>query len=91
VVSGEVGVGKPDPRIFDLALRLLGASPEEAVMVGDNPTRDVAGAKAAGVTAVWVNRAGLPLAAGAAVPDVEVASLRGLVELLETNRDANNA
>ena len=44
VVSGEVGVGKPDPRLFALALDRLGVLPEEAVMVGNSLRSDVAGA-----------------------------------------------
>jgi putative hydrolase of the HAD superfamily len=47
--SGEVGVEKPDPRIFDLALAACGVRPEAAVHVGDSRRTDVAGALAAGI------------------------------------------
>jgi putative hydrolase of the HAD superfamily len=53
-VSGEVGVGKPDPAVFALVLDALGAVPEGSVMVGDSWERDVEGALAAGMTAVWI-------------------------------------
>jgi putative hydrolase of the HAD superfamily len=81
VVSGEVGVGKPDPAVFAHALRMLDAEPQEAVMVGDNLRKDVDGALAAGLRAVWMNRAARPR------PDdrqdlVEVRSLASLVEVL---------
>ncbi|MGC8877445.1 HAD family hydrolase [Thermus sp.] len=56
LVSGEVGLGKPDPRLFRMALAAFGVGPEEAVMVGDNPERDIQGALLAGVRAVWVDR-----------------------------------
>ncbi|WP_018111199.1 HAD family hydrolase [Thermus igniterrae] len=56
LVSGEVGLGKPDPRLFRMALCAFGVAPEEAVMVGDNPERDVQGALLAGLKAVWVDR-----------------------------------
>lgn len=56
VVSGEVGVGKPDPRILRVALDRLGCVADQAAMVGDNPARDVAGARAAGILAVLVDR-----------------------------------
>jgi putative hydrolase of the HAD superfamily len=56
VISVEVGVGKPDPRIFDIALRRLDVATHEAVMIGDSLARDVAGAKAAGILAVWIDR-----------------------------------
>ncbi len=82
VVSGEVGVGKPDPRVFELTLHALGTRPSEAVMVGDNPARDVLGAVSAGVRAVWVNRAQAARADGAAVPDAEIGSLSELTDLL---------
>jgi len=60
LVSGEVGLGKPDPRLFRMALCAFGAPPEEAVMVGDNPERDVQGALAAGIRAVFVDRGHRP-------------------------------
>jgi len=60
VVSGDLGVGKPDASVFRHALSLLGASAEGAVMVGDSLDRDVEGARAAGLRAVWIDRAGQP-------------------------------
>ena len=55
VVSGEVGVSKPDPMIFRTALDRLGVTAEESVMVGDSWTADIEGARAAGIRAVWYN------------------------------------
>lgn len=43
LISGEVGIGKPDPRLFRMALCAFGVAPEEAAMVGDNPQKDVRG------------------------------------------------
>jgi putative hydrolase of the HAD superfamily len=60
VVSGDLGAGKPDPRIFAQALQAAGAAPGDAVMVGDNLAKDVEGALAAGLDAVWLNRAARP-------------------------------
>jgi putative hydrolase of the HAD superfamily len=56
VVSAEFGVGKPDASIFRHVLSQLGTESEDAVMVGDSLSRDVDGALAAGLGAVWVNR-----------------------------------
>ena len=56
VISCEVGFGKPDPRIFEIALERIGAEAHEAVMVGDSLARDVAGAHAAGIRAIWIDR-----------------------------------
>ena len=56
-ISGELGVHKPDPRAFQLALELLGTRPEETAMVGDDLENDIAGALGAGFGAVvWVER-----------------------------------
>ncbi|MEN3284373.1 MAG: phosphoserine phosphatase [Solirubrobacteraceae bacterium] len=60
IVGGDVGVGKPDRRIFERALEAVSARPDEAVMVGNNLSKDVEGAVAAGVRAIWVNREGAP-------------------------------
>jgi HAD superfamily hydrolase (TIGR01509 family) len=53
--SAVVGLVKPDPRIFQLALSRLGVSPSQAVHVGDSPSADVEGARAAGVRAVLLD------------------------------------
>lgn len=58
VVSGEIGIGKPDARPFALALAALGVAPGRAVMVGDSSDRDVVGARAAGIRAILLDRAG---------------------------------
>lgn len=50
--SDEAGYVKPNRRIFDKALKDLGAVPEHTVHVGDNPLLDVYGAKAAGCRAI---------------------------------------
>ncbi|MDE6317717.1 MAG: YjjG family noncanonical pyrimidine nucleotidase, partial [Muribaculaceae bacterium] len=52
VLSDDVGVNKPDRRIYDHALQLSGATPRESVMIGDNPATDIAGAVNAGWNAV---------------------------------------
>jgi putative hydrolase of the HAD superfamily len=54
VISGEVGVGKPSPKVFRAALDPLGARPEDSVMVGDSWERDIVGALEAGMRAVWI-------------------------------------
>lgn len=53
LVSEEVGVKKPDPRIFALALDRLGLAPGEVLFVGDHPVNDVAGPAALGMPTVW--------------------------------------
>ena len=55
VISEEVGVTKPDPKIFSIALERIGASARDTVFVGDNWTNDIGGAVNAGMAAVWLN------------------------------------
>ena len=56
VVSGDVGVKKPDPAIFTPALEQTGLTTDEALFVGDSPEDDVAGARAAGLRPVLIQR-----------------------------------
>ena len=56
--SGIVGVEKPDPRIFALALAAARAAPTEAVYVGDLYSVDVIGARAAGIGAILIDPRG---------------------------------
>jgi putative hydrolase of the HAD superfamily len=56
LASGAVGVAKPDPSFFRLALERAGVSAGEAVMVGDSVRADVAGARAAGMLGVLLAR-----------------------------------
>ena len=56
VVSGDVGIKKPDPAIFTPALEQTGLVANEALFVGDSPEDDVAGARAAGLRPVLIRR-----------------------------------
>lgn len=53
LISESEGLRKPDRRIFQRALGRLGVAAEHAWHVGDHPMADVAGAHAAGITAIW--------------------------------------
>jgi HAD superfamily hydrolase (TIGR01549 family) len=59
-VSDELGVGKPDPALFDLSVRTAGVTPAAAAMVGDRLDYDVRPAKAVGMRAVWMLRGEAP-------------------------------
>lgn len=59
VISSEVGVRKPDRRIFSIASEMLNTQPNRALYVGDKLTVDVRGAKSAGMNAVLIDRAGV--------------------------------
>ncbi|RXJ71048.1 noncanonical pyrimidine nucleotidase, YjjG family [Veronia nyctiphanis] len=55
-ISEEIGVAKPDPKIFEHALEVMG-KPDRAkvLMVGDNPHSDVLGGMNAGIDTCWLN------------------------------------
>ena len=60
VISGELGIGKPRPEVFHGLLERLDVAPEASVMVGDSWERDVEGALAAGMSAVWIGAGRTP-------------------------------
>ena len=60
VVSEEVGIAKPEARIFQVALERLQCRAEEAVMIGDAWQNDIIGARGVGIRAIWLNRYGVP-------------------------------
>lgn len=74
VDSHRVGVRKPDPGIFRIALERLGVDARRAVHVGDMPEIDVKGARAAGITPILVDRHDF-------YADADVARVRALGEL----------
>lgn len=81
-ISGDVGVGKPDPKIFGAALDALGVEPEATAMVGNSLERDVAAAQAVGLKAIWLNRAGAACRDDVR-PDAEITNLSELPALIE--------
>jgi putative hydrolase of the HAD superfamily len=72
--SGAVGVSKPDPRIFRMALDAMQVAPADAWYVGDTPAIDVAGARAAGLVPIVMDPYGLQ-------DDADYARVRSLDEL----------
>lgn len=54
VLSEEVGCQKPNPRIFEEALRMNGLDASEVVMIGDSFSSDIAGANATGIDTIWL-------------------------------------
>jgi putative hydrolase of the HAD superfamily len=82
VIEGEFGAGKPDAAVYHHALGALGARPADTCMVGDNLEFDVEGARRAGITSVWIDRARAGVPPGvAARPDHVITSLIDLFGL----------
>lgn len=78
VTSQELGVAKPAAAFFRAVLARLGCAPDEAVMVGDSYAADVAGAKAAGLRAIWFNPDRSPCPEPHPVYDAELSAMRAL-------------
>ncbi len=58
IASGDLGIAKPDPRIFEHACSLFGIEPGNALYVGDRLLTDAVGAASASLAGVWLNRFG---------------------------------
>ena len=80
VISGELGCGKPDRRAFAHVLGGLNVSADEAVMIGDSLDRDVAPARAVGITPIWLARS---MDATMRSDELTIASLDELPSMLE--------
>ena len=76
VISSRIGISKPDPQVFNMALDRIGVSPETAFYVGDTYVKDVLGARAAGVTPILLDRHGH-------APPVDCLRIASLAELPE--------
>jgi len=80
--SSEHGYMKPHPSIFEAALRLIGVSAAESVMVGDSLQHDILGARRVGMGGVLVRRSAVAVATGSAATEIsEVPIIRSLLEL----------
>ena len=86
-ISAEIGANKPDPAIFEHALREAGTTPDRVTMVGDRLDRDIAPAKALGMRTIWVLRNEAPddpTAEQLAVPDAAVSTLEDVPAIVES-------
>ena len=64
VISEEVGIAKPDPRIFAPALEQIGVAAADVLYVGDSVSSDMAAARNAGMDFCWVNPGGIEVPPG---------------------------
>jgi putative hydrolase of the HAD superfamily len=74
-IADEVGMVKPDPRLFAHACERLGVAPKHAVMVGDRYHRDVIGAHAAGLRTIWLDIHAERVPDGGPLPDATVSGV----------------
>ena len=83
IISGELGVAKPAPEPFEEALNRLGVSAGQAWHVGDSLNTDVAGARGAGIFAVWLNRGGAVRPDDAPAADWEIRTLTEILHWID--------
>ncbi len=82
VLAQDYGVQKPDPRLFEIAIKRAGCTKRQLLHIGDSFQNDIIGAKRAGVKSVWLNRQDKDNGTGQQ-PDFEISSLRELAEILK--------
>jgi putative hydrolase of the HAD superfamily len=82
VVSTEVGINKPNPRIFKMTLEKLGVKPEEAVMIGNTISTDIFGGNRIGMQTVLFQQREQYHRSEWKTPDHQIQSLEELLELL---------
>ena len=81
VLSEEVGCQKPNPRIFEEALRMNSLQAEDVVMIGDSWSSDIQGAINAGIDQIWIRKSKDPLPEGQSATYL-VQSLSEVMEIL---------
>jgi HAD superfamily hydrolase (TIGR01509 family) len=79
LVSEDIGFEKPAAEAFEALVNAIGLPAECIWYVGDDPQRDIHGAAAAGMKAVWLNQAGVPYPAGLEQPALTIRSLEELL------------
>jgi len=81
LLEGEFGIGKPDRRVFDHALKELSVKPQNTWMVGDNLDWEIAAPQKLGIKGVWVDWRGTGLPIDSDIkPDRIVRSIAELVD-----------
>ena len=86
IISAEVRLRKPDPRIFRQMLAMLDLEPQEVLYVGDTPLDDVWGACQVGIPAVWISKGAAALPEGIPQPRFVINELSELPRLLGLSR-----
>jgi len=79
--SGEAGIKKPDPQIFQRAMTAAGLTAQQCCYVGDHPLNDIQGARSAGMTAIWL-KGFHPWPAGLEEPEYSIASLDEIASII---------
>lgn len=82
-ISDQIGISKPNPKLYRKACEAVSIDPKEAMYVGDNPKADVEPAKRLGMVSVWMRRSGRhTLDPGMPQPDYQIRNFHELRDLL---------
>ncbi|MFI9559148.1 HAD family hydrolase [Nonomuraea endophytica] len=81
-ISGQEKIAKPDIRLFEIAAARAGAKLDGAWMIGNDPIKDIAGGRAAGLKTIWMNRRSLSWPEGQPEADHAVVDVAEAVEIL---------
>ncbi len=89
IISDDIGIKKPDPRIFEYAMsNFHGIAAGKTWYIGDDPKRDIKGGDNAGLVTVWFN-AGVSWPTQYPRPRYEVETMWGLVKMIDQALDCN--
>ncbi len=87
-ISDQIGISKPNPKLYLTALRDLGLQPHEVMYVGDSPEHDIAPPRSIGMITVWAKRAARHTCAGTEIrPDHTIANFDELRTILRERYD----
>jgi HAD superfamily hydrolase (TIGR01549 family) len=81
-LADEMGMVKPDPRVFRHAMTVLGSVAERTAMVGDRYDRDIVGAHTLGIFTVLIDVHAIPIPAAGPRPDAVVATIAEVLDVL---------
>ena len=83
IISEEVGVDKPDPRIFKITLNCISLKEKDVIYVGDDPPFDLVGAKKAGIKVVWFNPKKITLPPQYPKPNFEIHKIEEILKIVQ--------
>ena len=83
IISAEVGLRKPNPRIYQRMLEMLQLEPHEVLFVGDTPREDVAGPQQVGMRTAWISKGAPAVPDGIPEPHFIITDLAELPRILE--------
>ncbi|MEW9502314.1 HAD family hydrolase [Jeotgalibacillus marinus] len=84
IISGNIGIGKPSPVVFEHALRLVDLRTEDVWMVGDNKRTDILGANRIGMKSIWIqHEEATEVSRFDGKPDHTIKRLKELIQVIQ--------